>query len=670
MRFLKYMVLASLLVTSLSLYAKDADIDVTSTDEAKELEQLLELLQEQTTLATKTRLNSDYVPGMITVLHHDELQNRGVRTVWEALGLVPGVVLSIEEAGRKQVVFRGVGRTYASGNAKILLNGNSMNTAYIAHATPVMNIPIEQVERIEVIRGPGSAVHGEFALIGVINVITRKDESRVFIMGGDNNTLGAGVMLTYKDETSPLMMNLNLAGYDTDGADVLAGRDELFYENSGANSSFSHSPGPTNEAAENKTGIFSLNYDKFSLTAQKLDDAYGDHFGRNQFLPPNNKRVVTRNKYETVEIKQLFDMGKGWDSEVYAGWQDREQMKDDLYTAPDFTGGNDYVVDIYYRETRTNAGVDLTWTDNDIHQFLLGVEHVNIDVDRELNEYQQSGVTLSSWFWVNPDTTRRILSTTLQEELRLNDDLTATFGLRHDDYNDIDSEISPRLAAVWRKDQQNIFKAQYARAFRPPTFYEMAAAITTVSGSTIHTVDLGYIHKNIDSEYAVTLFKSKIDQFIVFIDATGFENTESAETYGAEFELKYKIRKNINVDGNISYLESDDNNTGLSLPGSTDWVGNLGINYQPLLRTNLALQYRYVGETYRQSTDTREKLDSYETVDATLTLSELLDQNITFRAGIKNLFNEDVRYPAPVLTYVEDHPRARRQWWLQFTYNF
>jgi len=671
----KCIVLASLLITPLSIYAQNSSPEPISGDEEQELGQLLELLQQQTSLATKTRLNADYVPGMVMVLHGDELENKGVRTVWEALALVPGVELSIEEAGRKQVVIRGIGRTYASGNSKILLNGASMNSAHLGHANPVMNIPVEQVERIEIIRGPGSAIHGEFALIGVINVITRKQESRVFVAGGENSTLATGIMLTYEDEKSPLTMNLNMAGWETDGPDVITGEDELFIENGGVNSAFSNSPGPTNEVTENRTAIFSLNYDKYSLTAQWLEDGYGDHFGRNQFLPPDEKRIVTENEYRTLNIKQMFDFNSGWSSELFAGWQDNEQTKDDLYTAPDFLGGDPYEVDIFYRERRSNAGVDFKWTDNKKHNVLLGVEYVDINVDHELNEYQQSGATLFSWNFVEPDKRRRILSTTLQEELRPNDKLTLTFGLRHDDYNDIDAELSPRLAAVRRKDQNNIFKAQYARAFRPPTFYEMsplalAPGSAEVEGSIINTTELGYIHKNNSSEYRVTLFNSKIDKFIVFIDTQGFTNTDSARMYGAEFELKHKLSKNLDIDANISYLESDDDSTGKSLPGSTDWIANLGINYQPVSNTNLSLQYRYIDETYRQSTDTRDKLDAYATTDATLSLTELFGQSISFRAGIKNLFDADVKYPAPVLTYVDDHPRAGRQWWVQLAYDF
>ncbi|MCW9015016.1 MAG: TonB-dependent receptor [Gammaproteobacteria bacterium] len=669
--FKKYIII-SLLSVPLSIYAQDGTLDSSAVDETQELEQLLELLQEQTTLATKSRLNADYVPGMITVLQGHELSNKGIRTVWEALSLVPGVDLSIEETGRKQVVIRGIGRTYASGNSKILLNGTSMNTANQAHADPVMNIPVEQVERIEVIRGPGSAVHGEFALAGVINVITRTDENAVFVTAGENGLLGAGMMLTYNDKTTPFSMNLNLAGWETDGPDIIAGEDELYYESGVVNSTYSNAPGPTNEAAEDKTAILSMNYHKFSLTAQWLKDGYGDHFGRNQILPPDEKRIVTSNEYRTLEARQLLTIDTNWSSEIYAGWQDKEQNKNDLFVGPSqFTSpAIDGYVDVFYREQRSNAGVDFKWTDNQMHQVLLGIEYVDINVDHELNEYKESGVVLFDWYFVEPDKRRRIRSTTFQEEFRPNDEFTVTFGLRHDNYNDIDSELSPRLASVWRIDQSNIFKAQYARAFRPPTFYEMAAAITEVEGSTINTFELGYIYKNNDSEYGVTLFNSKIDQFIVFVDQQGFRNTESANMLGIEFELTQQISKKLDIDANISYLDSEDNNTGQALAGSTDWIGNLGINYQPVSRTNLALQYHYTGESYREATDTRDRLDAYSTTDFTLSLTDFFGKNTGFRAGIKNLFDQDVKYPAPMLSYVDDHPRAGRQWWLQFEYGF
>ena len=83
MRVFKKCVLTSLLLAPLSIYAQDGTSDSSTVTETNELKELLGLLQEQTSLATKSRLNADYVPGMITVLHGDELTKKGMRTVWE-----------------------------------------------------------------------------------------------------------------------------------------------------------------------------------------------------------------------------------------------------------------------------------------------------------------------------------------------------------------------------------------------------------------------------------------------------------------------------------------------------------------------------------------------------------------------------------------------------------
>ena len=63
------------------------------TSEEDELNQFLDLLDQQTTLATRTRLNADFVPGMLSVLNAEQLQRRGFRNVWEALASLPGVLV-------------------------------------------------------------------------------------------------------------------------------------------------------------------------------------------------------------------------------------------------------------------------------------------------------------------------------------------------------------------------------------------------------------------------------------------------------------------------------------------------------------------------------------------------------------------------------------------------
>ena len=110
-------------------------------DEAP-LGDLLSLLEQETELATRSGMNADFVPGMATILSGTDMLARGARTVWEALSLVPGISQGLEMTGERQVLSRGVGFGYASGNIKFLLDGVSMNSTLFATANPVLNIPI------------------------------------------------------------------------------------------------------------------------------------------------------------------------------------------------------------------------------------------------------------------------------------------------------------------------------------------------------------------------------------------------------------------------------------------------------------------------------------------------------------------------------------------------
>ncbi|MDH3982391.1 MAG: TonB-dependent receptor plug domain-containing protein, partial [Kiritimatiellaceae bacterium] len=145
-----------------------------------EMAELLAILDEETTVATKTKMNADYVPGIVTVLHGKDLEAMGARTVWEALGFVPGVEIKINDMGRPMVAVRGISGSGHSGHLKLMLNSVGANASFRGVNDTLLMLPIEQIERIEMIRGSGSSLYGEFSYTGVINIITRTEGARVY----------------------------------------------------------------------------------------------------------------------------------------------------------------------------------------------------------------------------------------------------------------------------------------------------------------------------------------------------------------------------------------------------------------------------------------------------------------------------------------------------------
>ncbi|MCK5639467.1 MAG: TonB-dependent receptor plug domain-containing protein [Gammaproteobacteria bacterium] len=319
--FLLFPLIVYPLLTTTALAQEEA-----SPDDSMELFNLLSILEAQTEIATKTKLNADHVPGMVTVLHGSDLEARGLRTVWEALRLVPGMDPTIDSTGIKQINTRGTGQVYSSGNVKILLNDTPVNPGKNGQADSVLNLPVEQIERIEVVRGPGSAVYGEFAYAGVINIITRDEGNRAFAAYGSFDTATVGLLHSWSQPENDFKLSLNLAGWKSDGADMEVTEDST--TNLGA-PAFSHAPGSANEDAEARSAILQVHKANFSLNAHWLENGIGDHFGINQFLPPDPDKIVTEETHRSLEANYDKQVSPTLRTEAKLGYQRFLQVKKD-----------------------------------------------------------------------------------------------------------------------------------------------------------------------------------------------------------------------------------------------------------------------------------------------------------------------------------------------------
>lgn len=121
-------------------------------------------------VAAKKRLSSRNAPGIITLITEEEIRNAGARDLIDILRLVPGFAFALDEAGRVGIGVRG---NWANeGKVLLLIDGLEMNDIYSGGLSFGHHYPAEMIKRIEIIRGPGSAVYGGFAGFAVIKVET------------------------------------------------------------------------------------------------------------------------------------------------------------------------------------------------------------------------------------------------------------------------------------------------------------------------------------------------------------------------------------------------------------------------------------------------------------------------------------------------------------------
>ncbi len=663
-------------------------------DDEAESRRLLEIIEKYTDIVTKTRLNADFVPGMVTVLESEDLAARGIRTVGESLNLVPGIEINLERDGAFQTTVRGITRTVASGDIKILLNGKSV--AASVGICPTMKMPIEQIDRIEIIRGPCSAIHGEFATAGVVNIVTRRKGNRISGSLGSEDTYGGVGIFSISKLENGLKLNLNMAGFESAGENVRTGPDTL---HGLGLADVSNAPGHTNEKMEYGSGIFTLQYKDFSLETYWMESGQGDFFGLAYALPPPDDRIVSQTYEWGLNMAHQLNLSPSLTLDVNLGWRNQKYKIDDAYFYPpgvsylmlSYPNGWTYGLD--YEETSLNGGLDITWRGWDRHRILFGLSFDKKEVGKA---WLKTNVDLSSPIPWPLDSTKRfaasrkkkrlISSITFQDEFALMDRFTLFVGIRHDHYDDLDNKTSPRIGGVYRLSRTHIIKAQYAKAFLPPTFLQMYAVNTPIMKSnpslkpeTVHTYEVGYIYNGNKRVGRMTLFYSNLESQIGEINNQWDNLKSDIKAKGFELEIVQNICSLLKLDANLSYVDTEVEGTGKELRESCNWIANMGVIYQPFSNMGFAVQYRYAGDRNREPMDPRDKLKGYHTVDITGSLFDTWLKGLTLRAGIKNLFDEDVRYPAPLESYIpdeahpsypEDLPSGDRQWWLQLVYEF
>jgi outer membrane receptor for ferrienterochelin and colicin len=137
----------------------------------------LELFQLDAELNARTQVASSKAesirtsPGVITIVNRSEISDAGARDLLDVLMLVPGFYFGVVVEGVVGVGFRG--NWGHEGKVLLLLDGQEMNEALYSTLQFGNHFPVDQIERVEIIRGPGSAQYGGDAELAVINVVTR-----------------------------------------------------------------------------------------------------------------------------------------------------------------------------------------------------------------------------------------------------------------------------------------------------------------------------------------------------------------------------------------------------------------------------------------------------------------------------------------------------------------
>ncbi|MCP5157806.1 MAG: TonB-dependent receptor [Gammaproteobacteria bacterium] len=626
-------VVVCLLFTALSSLAEESSADVaavTSEDE-QWLGELMQVLDESTEIATKSRLNADYVPGTATVLQGRDLEALGMRTVWEALALIPGVMINQGDQGDFLVAVRGFSAPFNSGNIKVLLNSVPMSRDNSGLSSQALSLPIEQVDRIEFIRGPGAVLYGDYAYHGVLNILTYKQNHRAFTRVDEHGTTTLGGQYAYQSEDGVTRFSLNVTGLTGNSVEAPVGVDAQ---------------------EDQATGIMVFAHRGFQFTAQAIDHDYqGNQEGHDEST-------------EAFEVRQAFDLAANAEVNLYASYLNNHFEEEDMrFLGHTWEGGADFSWQMLERH---HWLAQFSYTDTQIEEAFKApppVSRPNAPRPPAVNQH---------------DISRRRYGVSLQDRYEASDQLSITAGLRFDHLDDLALNlVTPRLAGVWRLSEAHILKAQYAEGYRAPTFWELFPnnVLIGLEPETVATTELSYINRVADRVVRLTLFHSRLKDHISPMGQPSFDfgNFGASQTAGVELEWEQQWSSQLKSWFNLSYSDSRD---GRVLPTSeatneqdastTDWLGNLALFYRPTDRMLLTAYWNYISKRHAQSVDSVGE----HRVAVTMNLFDVWTKGLTLRLGVRNLLQAEQRslIGEPIRIQVTDFPD--RLVWGQISYDF
>lgn len=670
--------------------------------------------EEFVSIATGAKKPIYKAPAVASVITADQIKEMGATTLDQVLERVPGLHVSLSTQGRLDSVYsiRGI-HTKFNPQVLVLVNGFSF-PHYGGGRTFQFRMPVAAISRIEVLRGPGSAVYGADAYAGVINIITKDANeiggTEVGARTGSFNT--QDVWLQHGGTYGDWDVAFSLEWQKTDGDKdrrVNADLQTIFDAMNGT--SVSRAPGPLDTRYDVIDTHLEVSNDTWKLRywfwrqddagmgaggALSLDPVGGESYNQHLVDLTYNSKDLLANWNLSVNVNYLYKEGKshlvlfppgsvlhiGADGNLGSSGDPLVTFSDGYLGNPDANHdrlGLDLVADTawstHHWRLATGTNQTRSWVVSETKNFGPGVIDGSVaPIDGTLTDVANT----SNVFLADSSRTAWYLSA--QDEWQVAPDWELTTGLRYDHYSDFGATLNPRVALVWETRYNLTSKLLYGHAFRAPTFTELYSKNNPVAlgnpdlkPETINTIELAFDYRPIFNwQTNLSLFTYRAEDLIEFVSTGGgtktAENARDQEGYGFEFEVIWDATETLRLSGNYAWQHSEDADTGQRIGDAPGQQLMLNADWKFYPNWSLYSQMNWVASRKRPAGDTRPAIDNYALVDLTLRRKNILG-GWELSAAVRNLFDEDAREPSPSVN-PDDFPLEGRCVWVELSYRF
>lgn len=489
--------------------------------------ELLELLNTPVTVASAKATTIRESPGVITVLSHEEIQATGARDLIDVLRMVPGFDFGYDVEGATGLFARGLWAY--EGKALVLFDGVEMPELLYGNMLLGHRFPIDQIKRIEIIRGPGSAIYGGLAELAVIKIVTLQGED--LTGGGGAVKAGLGGMFGSASGRARGAFNALIAPSWGDSKLTVG-----LFSDTGRRSPFTYTdydglPHNAGDFSDMHSRMANVGYTQGGFAFRGLLEDYKVQ-DPSSLAPTSDRSFISQNgdlRY-AWKVSDAVTLTPAYSYRRVSSW---------------YKPGRERTVQ------RDKGGVTLAWDIDPKFSFNAGLERYT---DTGSVSKESAGTAVVTF-----DGADRVTYGVngAYAELTYRGPVNITVGGRYEKHNLAGSAFVPRVALTWVGGAFHA-KVLYAGAFRTPNvqvFTNRAAADTKIEPEKTQDLEVEAGWQSGGSLLTLTLFQTTLDKPLVY-GSLGYSNGPKTMTQGAELEWKWRQAWGF-INASLSFNQGD-----------------------------------------------------------------------------------------------------------------
>ncbi len=594
--------------------------------------------------ATRTALEKKEVPNAVQVVTQEDIKHMGAYSVQDALKYATGVDVQSFGMTGNQVMVRGMDTMHSL----ILVDGKRMadeDTPATQNVYVLNRINMADVERIEIIRGAGSAIYGSEAMGGVINIITKKASKPNATIGFSTGSKETSGYFNYSSGRQGKVA-VKVDGRRTKVRDIYRseGNSNQFgnkqYFNASIDYAFDDNRGlelsagymkeklQSDSASTSSTGSFSTQNQSYNQERKDVSLMYYGKDTKNDYTFRTYFSELSKDQTAIKTYPNIPMIGS------FLNTNDEHTFKKFVFEAKD------------------------TYVANESNKVTYGAEYKHEKSDRTYRSLFMPETMGFEWAVGVSNHAIDTYAAYVQDEIKVNDKLLVIPALRWDYHDKFGSELTAKLGATYSMNANNRIKFNVGTGYRAPTLYELYAnMVKSMGGMTVNVfgnpdlqpeksfdIDLAFEGESGKANYKISPFYNRVkDMISSYTEQIGmnynsyYVNLNKAEIYGTEAELGYNFDEHWSAMANYTYLSAKDKDTDERLEGRAKHTGTVKLSWtdakeNPLtasLWSKWYVDYHYSDKDY-----------TYNNVN--FVVDKVINKNFRIYAGVDNIFDKDL----------------------------